>query len=180
MVKNEKDFKDFVSESPVEILEYLIVEKGMEVEYFSHARAISYDVMKVLYKVKGLEIIQKMDPRKFPYDFQTLKFLRSIGYEFDKKSIQMEHASWIYSLICFKVFKYEDLGAWMKEKFWDHIKDRDIKACKHMYSFMKEIRKKKIMTILCCVRKRYPYFQKEIIWNILDHAYSPINERGSS
>ena len=63
-------------------------------------------------------------------------------------------------------------------EFEEHVSGIDLKACREMYLYMKDIRKRKIMTFLCCVRKFYPLFQKEIVWKILDNAYSPINERG--
>ena len=163
VLKNDKHFKQFLAFARVEIMEYLMVEKGMPVEYMSNnVPAISYDILKMIYRVRGVEGIRKIDAKKIEYEFETVKFLRSIGYKFDEKIEYQTH----------------HLNDSQKQKFGTHVKNRDIKACKHLYPFMKEIRKKKIMTMLLCLKKLYPLFQREIIWNILDLAYSPVKERG--
>ena len=177
ILKNEKRFTQFVNYSPTEIMEYLMVERGMTVEYMSkNMRRLSCDILRMVYRLKGIEGIQKLDPRKIWFDFEEVKFLKSIGYNFNE---DIRSESWIYALICLKAIKYEDLSENQKDNFNRYVSNRDIKACKHLYPFMKEIRKQKIMTVILCIRNLYPFFQKEIIWNILDLAYSPINERGS-
>ena len=180
IVNNQSHFHGFVLWSPADIMEYLMVEKGMTVEFFSNRMTrISPQFLMVIYRVKGLEGLQRVDPEKFVYDFDAVKFLKSVGYQIEKNSISMKKPSWMYSLICFKVLKYEDLDGSGRKNFDNYVKNHEVKVCKHMYQYAKEIRKSKILTFLLCIRKRYPLFQKEIIWNILDLAYSPINERGS-
>ena len=179
VVNNEGYFIKFVRHSPSEIMEYLIVEKGITLEYMSeNIWRLRQDLLKMVYRLKGIEGILKIDSGKIWFDFEEAKFLRSIGYKFNKSLTSNRDSRWLYALICFKVLKYEDLNEEVKGKFDEYIKERDIKACKHLYPFMKEIRKRKIMTVILCIRKTC-ILQKEIIWNILDLAYSPINERGS-
>ena len=176
VLNNCEDFKRFVRHSPVEIMEYLIVEKGMTVKYMSDNRGISCDVLKLVYKVKGMDGVQSIDPAKIVYDLETVKFLKSIGCKFDETL--RDHVVWKYPLICFDIEKLEDLDENQSENFLEYVRNHDIKACRHMIPFMKEIRKRKIMTVLLCMKTLYPLFQKEIIWNIIDLAYSPLNERG--
>ena len=177
--RDEERFRRFVSSASAEVLEYLMIEKGMTVEYISKNFWCTYEMLKRINRVKGIEGIQRVDPGKLIYDFDSVRFLKSIGYKFQRSSFN--HTTvvpWMYSLLFFQVLKLDDLNQDQKNVFAGCLKNGDIKVCKHMFPFLKTIRKKKIMTLLLCIRKRYPLFQKEIIWNILDYAYSPINERG--
>ena len=176
VLNNEKHFKQFVFYSPSKIMEYLIVEKGMTVEYMSKNMSyVTLDVVRMVYRLKGIEGIRKIDPRKIWNDFESLKFLTSIGYKYNEEGT---NSILIYAMVCLRAIKYEDLNENQSKTFNDYVKERDIKACKHLYPFMKEIRKRKIMTMLLCMKRQFPLFQKEIIWNILDYAYSRIKERG--
>ena len=172
---NDQHLKQFVMDSPAEILEYLMVEKGMTIGFMFR---FGLDTLKMLFRLKGMKGMQGIDPAQIRYDFESVKFLKSIGYEFDKRVINSRDVFCMYVFAACKILKYEDLSEDQKEEFDDYICFNDIKACKHLYPFMKEIRKKKIMAVILCIRKTCK-LQKEIIWNILDLAYSPINERGS-
>ena len=154
VVNNEEHFNQFVLYSPPEIMEYLIVEKGMTVEYMSeNFYDVKQDILQMIYRLKGMEGIQKIDSEKFGEDFEVVKFLRSIGYKFGESLISRRNISWFYALICFKVLKYEDLNENQSRAFDEYVSKYDIKACKHLYPFMKEIRRKKIMTVILCIRK---------------------------
>ena len=181
VVNSKKHFNEFVKYSPSEVMEYLIDEKGVTVEYMSeNIWRASRDILRMVYRLKGMEGIQNIDPTKIEYNYEEVKFLKSIGYKFDKSICSIRSSRrLLYALICFKVLKYEDLNERQSKAFDEYVKRTDIKACKHFYPYMKEIRKKKIMTVILCIRKTCTcILQKEIIWNILDLAYSPINERG--
>ena len=146
--------------------------------YWSSRRG--YEILRIFHRVRGMEEVQKIT--SFYFDFHTVRFLKSIGYRFDKQNIMKSRGLYedsIYALICFNILKYEDLNATQKQDFEKYVSEKDVKACKQIYPFMKGIRKRKIMTFLCCVRKLYPLLQKEIIWNIIDTAYSPKEQRGS-
>ena len=179
VVNNASHFDQFVSMSPATIMEYLMVEKGMTLEYMSNNTFyFEHDVLKIIYRLFGLESIQKIGSEKIFFNFETVKFLRSIGFEF--KRIETTSFDEIYSLLCFKVWKCEDLDENGTKEFGHHVRNvlKDIKACKHFFPFMKDIRKRKITTFLCCVKKKKYILPKEIIWMILDNAFSPRNERG--
>ena len=179
VLNNEEHFRDFVRYSTPEVMEYLLVEKGMTVEYMSkNIQFRRSDILEMVFRVKGMEGIQSFDPGSIDYFYDTVKFLKSIDYKFDKTLIPIRHKSWTYSLLCFKVWKHDDLNEEDKEKFEEYVSANDIKACKHMFPYLKEIRKKKIMTLLLCIKTIYPFFQKEIIWKIIDLAYSPEYQRG--
>ena len=168
------DFAEYFTESPAEVMEYLIVERGMTLKYMFEENCIDLEMLKMIYRVKGLKEIQKIKVEKFDLGFQTIRFLRSIGYKFDKKKMSVLECGYsVYSLLCFNLFKLEDFEE--TDDFEAFIELNDLKACKQMYPYMKEIRKRKIMTFLYCVKKLYR-MPKEIVWTILDYAFTPINE----
>ena len=174
VVNNGGHFKHFAKNCAPNIMEYLIVEKGMSVEYmYEHIYKLEVGMLEMIYRLKGLEEIQRINPKKILFAFASVRFLRSIGYKFDKTP----NNQWPYAFICFKVSKFEESDQDKKIDFKSYAMDKDIKAVKHLFPYMKEIRKKKIMTVLLCMRETL--VPKEIIWNIIDLAYSPINERGS-
>ena len=179
--ENGIDEEKFAHFPPEEVMEYLLGEKGMTVECLCKNKYISVHILKTVFKMKGTSGIDSIDPRKIVYNFEEVKFLRSIGFQFDKEIIKtVTDIARLYALICFQVLKDEDLNDEQRKLFKSYVtvRNNDIKACQHMCKFMKEVRRRKIMTVLLCIKKNYPYFQKEIIWKIIDLAYSPINERG--
>lgn len=180
VLKNESDFDNCVRKSSPEVMEYLIVEKGMRLQSFlEKTRRIDHRMLKAIYKIKGLEEIQKIDIKLISFTFDSVSFLRRIGYKFDKREIIREKKLApieCYSLLCFDILKHKELSEAQKREFSNYVSPKDPKSCKQMYPFMKEIRKRKIMTFLLCVRKLFP---REIIWMILDHAFTPAKEKGS-
>ena len=181
VVKDKEHFELFVMESPAKVMEYLILEKGMTVEYMTGLRAINFDILKMIYKCKGLKEIQNIDIKKMVFDFETLKFLRSIEYKSEEKQVIEQcrlFDEMMYALACFGMLKFKDSNNYQRRKIKSYTSKNDPKACKNLFPFMKEIRKKKIMTVVLCLRKTRG-LQKEIVWKIIDLAYSPINERGS-
>ena len=145
-----------------------MVEKHVTVEFVSESLDnIRYDTIRLVHRIKGIEGIQKLDPDN----------LNSVGYKFGL-AYDIAHR-WIYQMFCSRNLKYEDLDEMQREVLKEYFEEFDVKASKHIFPFMKEIRKKKIMAVLLCMRKSYPLIPKEIVWMILDFAYSPINERGS-
>ena len=182
VVNDKNRFEQIAYFAPAKVIEYLIVEKGLTVTYFSKLRDLDVDILKMIYKVKGFEELQNIDDIELEFEMQNVQFLRSVGFEFHKRVIleakPVSSYEW-YALVCCSVLKYEDLDVKQKESFHSYLSENDVKASKHLFPFMKEIRKKKIMTVMLCIRTLYPFFQKEIIWNILDLTYSPIKERGS-
>ena len=102
VVNSERDFFNFACYSPTEVLEYLVVEKGMTVKYMAKNAYIDLPMLKMIHKVKGLEEIQNFPVRLIWFNFDTVRFLRSIGYKFEKQAICRKNFSGeeSYSLIC--------------------------------------------------------------------------------
>ena len=176
----ENHFITFAGHASKEMKEYLASKGGKMIEYLMFCNYVRYGDLEIIYKFKGLKAIQSIDVGKLRFGFEEVKYLKSIVYKFVKEKILSvsRYDYEYYALICFSVLKYEDLNE--KEALEGYVSNNDIKACKQMYPFMKEIRKKKIVTVLICMKKiplSYP-LPREIIWNILDYAYSPLKERG--
>ena len=182
VVKDKEDFERFAKHSSVEVWEYLITEKGLAVEYlFQNSRTADVNILKMIHRTKG-DLIQDIRLEWIIFGLKEVKFLRSVLYKFDKTLVlKLRNIGYnsIYYLVCFGVLKFEDLNAEHKLNLRYYTSIRDVKACKHMYPFMKEVRKRKVMTFLCCINKlKFIRMPKEIVWIILDLAFSPINERG--
>ena len=181
VVNSKEHFERYARYASKEVKEYLASRGGKMIEYLISENDIHSDDLEIIYKFKGLKAIESIDVEKISFGFEEVKFLKSIGYKFDGEKILFttRELDEYYALLCFNVLKYEDLIEKATRAFERYVSNNDIKACKQMYPFMKEIRKKKIMTVLLCMKKiplSYP-LPKEIIWNI-DYAY-PIQERGS-
>ena len=180
VLKDRTHFSNLMRFSPAPVMEYLIIERGMTTEYMCENRHINFEIAKLVYRIKGMEDIRKIHFTKFMFDLNLVRFLRSIGYLFEKKLIleQRYRDFENYCFVCFGVLTYKDLSKARRKDFNDFVSDRDIKICKQMIPFMTDIRKRKIMIMLLCMKKVVPRLQKEIVWTILDYAYSPVNERG--
>ena len=179
VVNNERHFRKFACHASYEVIEYLLSDRGLEVGALWKSRLLDCTFLKIVYRTRGWEELQKVDIKRIVFDFDTVRFLRSVAYKFEKSYFLKSNLrpSSHYSLICGNVLKYSDLSEKQKS-FWEiYVELYDLRACKQMYPFMKEIRRKKIMTVILCICKTCG-LQKEIIWNILDLAYSPINQRG--
>lgn len=152
-------------------------ERGLTIESLCQKRKLNVENLKEIYSLKGLQETQKINSNKIDFDFETVRYLISIGYTFNKQEIVEKdlYSVELYSLICWNILKLENFSEDEKRKLKLCITNKDIKATKSLFPFMKEIKKRKIMTFLCCVRTKIP---KEISCIILDYAYSPINERG--
>ena len=74
----------------------------------------------------------------------------------------------------FEVVQYKQLNPMQRNEFSYYVMNNEVKACRVLVPWLKESRKKKIMTFLMCLRKA---LSKDILWMIIDMAYSPINER---
>lgn len=85
VANNREHFRNLVRFSPVPVIEYLIVEKGMTIEFLCENSNMTLDLWKLIYRLKGLKEIQSKSS-KIIFDFDHLRFLQSIGYTFDKKS----------------------------------------------------------------------------------------------
>ena len=123
--------------------------------------------------------MKKFGTKNVGFDFETVKFLKSTGYQFDKQaSLKTGNEQEWKALACFGILTYEDFEDSQNEILRAHVEYHDITTRRSTFPWVKQIRKKKIMTVLLCIKRLYPFFQKEIVWNILDLAYSPLNERG--
>ena len=179
VANDDENFEKIARESPAHVMEYLMVEKGMTLDFMLyHVSTMDWKMLEMILRLKGLKELQSIEVSKIRVDFETVRFLKSTAYKFEEKSV-LRHSDGddIYVLMCFNLLKFKDLSEQQKRNFMEYIFGKDLKICKQMYPFMKEIRKKKIMTVILCIRKTCK-LQKEIIWNILDLAYSPVNERG--
>ena len=58
VLRNKEHFKHFASNAPAEVMEYLIVERGMTIDYMAENRYLNCSILQMIYKVKGLEEIQ--------------------------------------------------------------------------------------------------------------------------
>ena len=176
VLSNRQHFANFARNASVEVLEYLIVERGMTIEYLLENRTIDRRGLTLIERLKGREEIQRIHIDKMELDFQTVAYLVSIGYNNYWKEVEDVEEDVLYAMICLGLLKYNELTDNQKIMVKKvYAPTHELKACKQMFPFMKEVRKRKIMTFLCCVRRLLP---REIAWMILDFAYSPLNERG--
>ena len=184
VLNNKKAFRCFVSRSPAAVMEYLMVERGMTVEFMclDKYNDVDFALLQVIKRVKGEEAIRNIEMKHIWIGFHEVKLLKSVGYDFKEKiRSQTEIPGYdIYCLLCFHMLKYEDLTDESRASFKEYVEGNDIKATRKMVPFMKEVRKRKITTFLCCLKKIPLSYAlpKEIVWNIIDYAYSPVNERG--
>ena len=169
-------FRTCVHSHSVEIFEYLLKDQGMCIEFVmaNFGDYVREDMLEMFLRVKGIEEVERIPQHLIRFRWGCTKLLSFYGYRFDIKNLLESSldAFEIYALMCFNVFAYRDLNDEQKAKFQKYVSRHDIKACPMMVPFMKDIRKKKILTVILCFRKmlRMP---KELIWKILDHCYSP-------
>ena len=159
-----------------ELCIYAYKERGITVEQLQKYPIIySSNFLKMVYEIGGMEELKKFEATEIHFTLDFVMWLRSIGYSFDRmNTTSFLKISELYVLICCNVLKYKDLK-WEKAKLQAYTKERDVKVCRNTFHLMKEIRKKKIITVLLCLCQTLP---KDVIWIILDYTYSPINERG--
>ena len=173
--KNTTVYRQYVNTSSAEILEYLLVEKSIDFDFIiKHTHlAMGCEILKMIVRVKGLHYVQKLSYEDMVLDFDTVKFLREEGFHFDVEEIERYcTGSSLYPLVCFGILHVCDMGEYRKNQFLKYISSIDIKACPNMMKFMKAIRKKKIETVLWCLKN----IPKDVVWKIIDFAYSPPNE----
>ena len=132
----------------VEVLEFMILERGMTVKFLrDHRETGDRDILELIYKLEGIEGIKKINLKKAYLRLNSYLFLKSIGIKLDfLKTCKSVHEDDVYALVCFKVMKYKDLRKKTQENFMHYVEnivEYEIKACKHLFPFMKEIRKEK-------------------------------------
>ena len=158
-----------------------MVEHEMEVEdIFQNSLVQSCEMLQAIYKHKGMEGLRKLDMNKVVLSLESIRFLRSIGFVFDKKALleQTNIGETLCNLISYNILTIKDLSS---EQYDSCVtSSKAMKVTKSTFLLMKPGRQARIVTVLLCVRKAYKnQIPKEISWIILDHAFSPKNERGS-
>ena len=167
-----------------EVMEYLL-NRGMTIEQLKQKVKTEFTVsmLRVMLKFFGVEEVKKhVKPSDMCLHFEALRLLTISGFQIEKKDVaNSTFGPNLYAFLCFELLKWKDLNKRQQKEVRDFLRTNDVKAVNHMIHLMKPVRKKKIMAVLICMKKiplSYP-LPKEIIWNILDYAYSPINQRGS-
>ena len=101
--------------------------------------------------------------------------LKSHGFIFDEEKIArncLDEEENI-AFLRFGVVKIAQLSELSAGRVKREILEKDLKTCKEFFPFMKEIRKQKILTFFMCMRRMHKKtIPREIIWMILDFAYS--------
>lgn len=88
VLSDPEQFQEFVKESPVEVMEYLMVQKGMSVGYMAGNRVIrSAELLEMIHKLKGLEEIQRISLWSMEFSFDVVRCLRQISYVFDRTAM---------------------------------------------------------------------------------------------
>ena len=186
VVNDVQSLQDIVDINSMEILEYLLKERGLTASSLLKRRAVrvNLQLMKIIFNVKGAEEVRKIDYRHIEVRYREVEFLKSINYPFNKQKIlnYENGGEGIYALLCWNVLDFNDvmkLHHAARQRFSLYFAYKDPKACKQTYPFMKKVRQQKIMTVLLCFSRCYgKMIPSQIVWTIIDYAYSPINERG--
>ena len=120
VVRNAEDFRSFASRSPVKVIEYLINEKGMSIDYLVEHAFLNLEMLKLIAKVKGSDEIKRIEFSKISHAFnvKTLQFLMSVGYKFDKMKSSLSSN---YPEVAFELVKYEEMGFFSKLQFNEYI-----------------------------------------------------------
>lgn len=91
VTRDEDLFEALVHNHCVDIWEYLITERGLTTEMLLSQRfgyyKLNLDLAKVLFRLKGLEELQKVEVKKFVFTYEMVKWLISIGYHFEKVNL---------------------------------------------------------------------------------------------
>ena len=175
VLADKRQFRSFLKGGPVQVMEFLATQRHMSIEYMvDNCSNISRDLLEMIHRLQGVEEVQKINVQKIVFDFETVRFLSSIGYTFDRLYLANSKVEFLYPLICFDILKFKDLSEEQRKAFQIYIKGKEVKACRSMFQFAKPIRKEKIMTFLLCIFRIYKaLIAKPIVWKVLDFAYSP-------
>ena len=103
--KNKAHFRNFARKAPVEVIEYLMVEKGMSVEFLAQNRTLNGEILRVILEHKGMADIQKLKVEQLWLNFDTVKFLRSVGFNFEK-TLCLGGVSSKYDIYCLILLEY--------------------------------------------------------------------------
>ena len=182
--RDKEIFQTRVNHYAPSVIEYLMVEREWSIAKIM--KSLKYyviipSILDVFVRVEGVERIKSdLKADSMWLDGRGIRLLKEAGYQFDKLAIlSRAETSEICAAMVLNIVSRKDLDYEFMHKFQRYAEVNDLKTCNVMYPFMKDIRKKKIITVFLCIRRIHgKQVPKEIVWNILDNAYSPINERG--
>ena len=182
VVKHDLHFTKYVDTRNVRVFEYLLKEKGMTLQCFMERLedvVFSLDMMKVIHRVKGVKDLLNVKIVALDLHYESIHFLRRIGYNFCKEEIlQLTDSYSIYAFLCFDMIAFEDMNQEQKEDILDYVSCHDIKICKSMLPLLKPYKKKQILMLVLCMKRIFgKSLPKEIMMKITDHAYSPTNQK---
>ena len=165
----------------VEVIEYLI-ERNMSLDFLCQNTrgTFKFPMIEMLLRVKGLkEVVEKIPVDKLDLDFMTVRLLRSYQYpfeEYDPIVFMRYSGEELYALICFGVLEMNFLDEIRRAEVIRYITEHDLKACRRMIPYLKPSTRKKIIHVMLCLKRKG--FPKDIIFIIIDFAYSPKRETG--
>ena len=173
VLENIDHFKRYVNPYCVDIMRYLLLEKKMKTEYMLHHVNLKLreKMLQMVLEVKGAEHIRKFSVDRIFKDMGSMRVLRQCEYEFDKQQCLEKPlvARELCSLLCYNVLSTADLQSSQKEEVKVFVNDYDI-VCKAIFIFMKNVRKKKVLNAILCMKQRK--IPTEIVWIILGEAFS--------